>query len=69
MNSLKAPWSEEKTKSIFTQLRKIARLEGVDATLEKHGIDVILGPGDADALECIIAATGVLSKEKSASLP
>lgn len=48
----------EDTKAAIAHARKVGREEGIDHTLSKYNVDVILGPADSE-LANICSASGM----------
>jgi len=57
INSLEVTYSTEESQCAIDHCHHIARTAGIDATMKRFNIDVILGPADS-ALDEIVAASG-----------
>ncbi|PYI09724.1 amidase [Aspergillus sclerotiicarbonarius CBS 121057] len=64
IDTLHSPMTEESAAAAAAHGHRLAGPEGIDATLEKHQIDLIVGPGD-----CATCAVAALAGYPTAMLP
>ncbi|RAH66303.1 amidase [Aspergillus aculeatinus CBS 121060] len=64
LETLKSSMDDEKAAAAKTYAQRLAGPEGIDATVEKHGVDIIIGPGD-----CAICAVAALAGYPTGMVP
>ncbi|PYI34980.1 amidase [Aspergillus indologenus CBS 114.80] len=64
LETLKSTMNDEKAAAAKAYAQRLAGAEGIDATLAKHGIDIIIGPGD-----CAICAVAALAGYPTGMVP
>ncbi|KAF2106874.1 amidase signature domain-containing protein [Lophiotrema nucula] len=57
LDSLNKDWSKHRSEEVLRYCRHAAGTEGIDHVMQKHGIDVIIGPADSD-LDEMLSASG-----------